>query len=257
MHETVNVNAVTRAMRIMEMLDGARRGMNISEIGRRLEIPKSTAHLIVLTLENLGYVTKSSRNLYELSLKAYALGREQVEQLGLPNLALPAMNRLAATTSLTAHLAVLEKSQAIIIQKVNGASSRFDTYVGKRISLHCTATGKVLLAYASRPSQRQFLSKAVFTRHTRNTIASVSRLENALTAICQLGYAVDDEEEELGARCIAVPVFGSTSECVAALSVSGTLNEINLDEVGPIKVLLQHAAADIQSAMLDERAAAS
>jgi DNA-binding IclR family transcriptional regulator len=254
MHETVNVVNVTRAMHILEMLDGARRGMNISEIGRRLGIPKSTAHLIVLTLENLGYLTKSNRNLYELSLKAYALGRERMEEMGLPNHALPAMTRLAAATSLTTHLSVLEKHQGVIVQKVNGMSSRFDTFIGKRISLHCTATGKVLLAHATAYVQKQVLGKTVFMRHTRNTIASAAQLQQALATIRQTGYAIDDEEEELGARCLAMPILGAASECVAALSISGTLDEIQLDNVDGLVRLLQRAAGEIRTAILNDRA---
>ena len=116
----------------------------------------------------------------------------------------------------------------MIIQKVQGVGSRFDTYVGKRISLHCTATGKVLLAHASPANRKLVLSRTVFTRHTRHTITSNIQLEKVLDLVRQVGYAADDEEEELGARCLAVPVRGVASECVAALSVSGAVDELLL-----------------------------
>jgi DNA-binding IclR family transcriptional regulator len=251
MRETVSVNSVARAMHILEMLDGSSRGMSISEISRRLGIPKSTTHLIVLTLEGLGYLNKSPRNLYELSLKAYTLGRERMQGMSLPSVGLPAMKSLAAATRLTVHLSVLEKYQAIIIQKVQGVGSRFDTYVGKRISLHCTATGKVLLAHASPANRKQVLSRTVFTRHTRHTITSNTQLEKVLDIIRQVGYAADDEEEELGARCLAVPVRGVASECVAALSVSGAVDELSLTPGSAVIHLLSEAATAIHRAVLE------
>ncbi|HYO81122.1 MAG TPA: IclR family transcriptional regulator [Bryobacteraceae bacterium] len=257
MQESFSVNSVARAMHILEMLDTSTRGMNISEISRRLGIPKSTTHLIVLTLEDLGYLTKSSRNLYQLSLKAYTLGRERMQGLSLPSIALPTMKSLAADTGLTVHLSVLEKYQAVIVQKVHGASSRFDTFVGKRISLHCTATGKVLLAHASAGTQKQVLSKTVFMRHTRHTLTSTAQLESALEAVRQTGYAVDDEEEELAVRCVAVPVTAAANDCIAALSVSGTVEEIPLDGCGRLVLALQQAASAIVRVLMEEELAAS
>jgi DNA-binding IclR family transcriptional regulator len=244
-------------MHILEMLDGSSRGMNISEISRRLEIPKSTTHLIVLTLERLGYLTRTSRNLYELSLKAYTLGRERMQGMRLPSVALPSMKALAVNTRLTAHLSVLEKYQAVIIQKVNGASSRFDTFVGKRVSLHCTATGKVLLAHAMPATQKQVLSKTVFMRHTRHTITSAAQLERALTTVRDKGFALDDEEEEIGARCLAVAVTGAADECVAALSISGTVHEIPVDGCESLVTALRHASDSIRRALLEQELAAS
>ena len=257
MHDGLNVNSVARAMNILEMLDTSTRGMNISEISRRLAIPKSTTHLIVLTLENLGYLTKSTRNLYELSLKAYTLGRERMQGLSLPSVALPAMKVLAGDTGLTVHLSVLEKMQGVIVQKVQGAASRFDTFAGKRISLHCTATGKVLLAHASPGTQKVVLSRAVFMRHTRHTLTSRAQLETALRNARLNGYAVDDEEEELGARCLAVPVLASPNECLAALSVSGTVDEISLDGCGRLVTAMQKSAGLIVRALMDQELAAS
>jgi len=255
MRENISVNSVARAMHILEMLDGSSRGMSISEISRRLCIPKSTTHLIVLTLEGLGYINKSPRNLYELSLKAYTLGRERMEGMSLPSVCLPAMKGLAGSTHLTVHLSVLEKYQGVIIQKVQGIGGRFDTFVGKRISLHCTATGKVLLAHATPAARKQVLSKTVFMRHTRHTITSAIQLEKALDAVHNLGYAVDDEEEELGARCIAVPVPGTASECIAALSVSGTVEELSLDSASATVRALGDAAAAIHRALLQHELA--
>lgn len=258
MHENVNVNSVARAIHILEILDGSRRGLNISEIGRRLGIPKSSAHLIILTLENLGYLVKSHSHRYELSLKAYGLGRERMESLGLPHVALPIMKSLATQTRLTIHLCVLDGQQGVIVQKVDGASlARFDTYAGKRMNLHCTAAGKVLLAYASGGTLKHVLSKTVFMRHTRNTITSTLDLQRALKRIRETGYGIDDEEEELGVRCVAAPILGPASECVAAVSVTGTLEEIVLDRLETIVNPLRQAVARIHLALSREESAAS
>ena len=233
------------------MLDGSRRGWNISEMSRKLRIPKSSAHVIVLTLEQLGYIKRDpgSRR-YQLGLKIYGLGKGLMKNLALPEIALPHLKWLVEQTRLTAHLAILERSQAVFIQKVDGPGIiKFDTYVGKRADLHCTGVGKVLLAYAGEEIAQEILSVDSFPRYTNATITSPANLKKELFVVRKKGYAVDDEEEELGVRCLGAPVLNQSGEPVAAVSVTGTLSQVRRDRLDQLAEVVKQAAGRVSGAL--------
>ena len=164
-----NATAVERALLILEYLDSSRRGLNISEIGRKLEIPKSSAHVIVVTLERLGYLERKPDSLnYHLGLKAYGLGRGMIKDLSLGELALPVMRVLVDRLHVPAHLAVADGEQGVYVQKVDAPGLiKFDTYIGRRMDLHCTGVGKVMLAYGA--------AEVVQSRLTKTSPSTASR----------------------------------------------------------------------------------
>ena len=166
--------AVERAMAMLEYLDGSRRGLNISEMSRKLGIPKSSAHVIVVTLERLGYVRKQedSRH-YTLGLKAYGLGQGMLRGLSFAKLAMPYMQALADQWRRPVHLAVPDGDQGIYIQKAESPGLiQFDTYVGRRMDLHCTGVGKVLLAWGPPDILARLTAKPMYIRYTKNTITN-------------------------------------------------------------------------------------
>lgn len=243
--------SIERAFSILEMLDGSRRGWNISEISRKRKIPKSSAHVIVLTLERLGYVKRepSSRR-YKLGLKICGLGRGLMNDLALPEIALPHMRWLVEKTRLTSHLGVLEKGHVVFIQKIDGPGMiKFDTYVGKRADLHCTGLGKALLAYSHEGVISDVLLNGSFARYTESTITAPAAFRKELIRVKQKGYSIDDEEEELGVRCLAVPVFNPLGELIAALSVTGTTAQIHPDGFDKLGEIVKEASARISKAL--------
>jgi len=208
MRVTKSVPAVERALVMMETLDQSARSMNIAELARKVGIARSTAHSIVLTLERCGYVTRDgSQRQCMLTTKAYLLGRETMNFERLAVAAHAPMRQLTASVRLTSHMAVLDDNQATYIQKVQRPGIlTFDTYVGKRTNLHCTAVGKVLLSYAPEHHRNRFLERGSFARYTVNTITLATALRNELARVHREGFALDNEEEELNIRCVAVPV---------------------------------------------------
>jgi DNA-binding IclR family transcriptional regulator len=236
--------SVERALLILEALDSSRRGLNISELSRRLHIPKSSTHVMVHILERMGYVQKRPGALhYSLGLKAYALGHGMTKNLSVSEVALPHMRVLVDQLRLSAHLAVPDGDQGVYIQKVEAPGLiKIDTYVGRRMDLHCTAVGKVILAFGPADLLERLLAKQVYIRYTRNTITSPKQLQREIARVRKLGYAVDDEEEELAVRCVAVPVHHA-GRFIAGLSVPGTTTQIPLGEVEGIARRLRQAAA--------------
>ncbi len=122
---------------------------------------------------------------------------------------------------------------------------QFDSYVGKRTNLHCTGVGKVLLAYASEQKQEHILNRKSFAHYTNKTITSPSLLRKELAKVRQRGYAIDDEEEELEVRCVAVPVFNQLNEFMAGLAIAGTVGQIRDENIDELVRYVTHAANNI------------
>ncbi len=249
-----NATAVERALAILDCLDSLTRGLNISELSRRLEIPKSSTHVIVVTLERLGYLERKPASLnYHLGLKAYGLGRGMMRNLSVADIALPHLRVLVDQIHMPAHLAVGDGDQGVYIQKVDRPSLiRIDTYVGRRMDLHCTGVGKVILAWASAEVTEHILAKQAYIRYTGNTITSSRALRRELVRVQKVGYAVDDEEEELGVRCVAVPVFHPNGRFVAGLSVTGTTAQLPLDAIESVADRLKQASSGILAEIAKE-----
>lgn len=249
--EAPHVTSIERTFSILEMLDKTQRGWNISEMSRKLNIPKSSAHVIFLTLERLGYVKKeASSRRYQLGLKVYGLGRSLMKNLDLPDIALPHLRWLVEQTKLTSHLGVLEKNKSVFIQKVDGPGMiKFDTYIGKGADVHCTGLGKALLAHAPEEVVGEILAVDSFHRYTKTTICTPAELKKSLAQVRSKGYSVDDEEEELGVRCIAAPIMNHVGETVAAVSVTGTTFQIEPAHFGEIGDLVIKTAGRISRAL--------
>jgi len=234
--ETPNAIAVERTIAILECLDTTRRGLNISEVSRRIKIPKSSAHVLMVTLERVGYVRRAPNGRdFVLDLKAYALGQRMAKTLSIATVAKPHMQTLAAAVSMCAHLAALDHDQGLFIQKADPTGTpQFDTYVGRRMDLHCTSLGKVLLAFSPPESTGHILSKKIFAHYTPKSITSGPALRREISRVRAAGYSTDEEEEEIGTRCVAVPVLHEGVRFLAALSVSGSnlqMESVNFKEL--------------------------
>lgn len=180
--------AVECAFKILEFLDGTQHAWKISEVSRGLGMPKSTTHILMLTLERVGYIERDpATRTFSLSLKLSALGDTVLKTMPLAVIAVPATRTLAQSLGLTVHLAMQEKEQAVYVQKVDGPGFlRFDTYVGKRTNLHCTAIGKVLLAHNSPEAQRTLFQQSrvhpAYKAHHRFCFTSETRTYERLSA---------------------------------------------------------------------------
>src|SRR5262249_3258923 len=161
-------NSVRRAFAILELLEGSDRRRNLSEISRKLGLPKSTTSVLLSTLESMGYVTRdASERRYLLTSKAFGFGLELSNQLELSRRPRPIRETIAHALRVTAHVAVRDGDQALFVNKVDSILQPCcDIYPGRRTNLHCTAVGKVLIAYMSEEEQRMFLDRRRSIRHT-------------------------------------------------------------------------------------------
>lgn len=250
MPKNQRVPSVERAFRIMEFVSNSRRGFSLSEISRHLRLPKSSVHLILLSLENLGYLQKDLKGGYRFGLKLVSLSRTALENLDLREVARPLMRKLAHETGLTVHLAILERGEAVIIEKVEAPGTlQLATWVGRRLDVNCTGVGKALIAFLPGDEFDRQIKPGNLAKHNEHTIVSIPTLKKRLVEVRSTGYAFDDEEDEIGIRCIGAPVFDSSKWPVAAISVSGIVTRIPLERVSTLGQQIMDVAAGISSSL--------
>jgi DNA-binding IclR family transcriptional regulator len=191
-----------------------------------LNLPKGTIHRILSSLSYFGYIRQDAvtKN-YSLGLKLIELGSLLFGQLDLRRVAEPILRELAETTGETAYMVVLDGSEVVYIEKIESlqltGGLKMASKVGSRNPLHSCAVGKTLLSFFPEQELDRLIRKKGLPRRTGNTITNPERLKAQLRVVRAQGYAVDDEENEEGIRCLAAPVFDEKGRPVAAISVSG------------------------------------
>jgi len=245
-----SVPSIERALSVLECLARAKRGFSLSEIGRRLRIPKSSAHLIS-TLERRGFLQRNTKtNRYCFGLQLVSLSRSALENLDLREEAKPFLCSLMQESGFTVHMAVLERDEAVIIEKVEAPGLvRLASWVGRRLDVNCSGVGKALLAFLPDDELDCLLRTKDFARHNSRTIISTTILRRELILVRQAGYALDNEEDEPGVRCIGAPVFDEKGKAVAAISIAGVASQIGIDRVPVLARLVTRAAGRISARM--------
>jgi DNA-binding IclR family transcriptional regulator len=216
------LSSLDHALVILETIGHGRSSLGLSEIVRKTEYAKTTVHRVLLTLVQRGFVRKEYQTgRYQLTLKLFEIGSTAVSQLSIKDVAKPYLEAVRNLSGETAHLAVIDDDGVFYIDKIESTQSiRMYSYIGSRAPIHCTAVGKVLLAYQSEERIEIFLSPEL-KPYTQNTILSKDKLMEKLRKIRKQGYALDNEELEIGLFCIASPVRNHLGEVIAAISISG------------------------------------
>lgn len=245
-HDSPSV-AVERALAMLEAVAHESDGLSNADISRKLNIPKSSASYILRTLETQGYLTRNAESgKYRVGLKVLSLGRGALTGIDVREVALPIMRHLMKQTSLTCHLAILDGPVAVYIEKVEPEGFiRMDTWVGRRMPVHATSVGKSLVAYIPREKVEEIVGERGMEKRTPKTITSLPRLLKELEKVREQGYAVDDEENNMGARCVGAPVFNQSGAVEAALGLSGTIHQVNSHTMPRIVEHLKDAARHV------------
>lgn len=239
--------AVERALGMLETVAQEPEGLSNAEISRRLQIPKSSASYILRTLEQQGYLHRDPQSgRYRVGLKILSLSRGALSGIDVREVALPIMRNLTEKTSLTCHLAILDGPEAVYIEKVEPTGFiRMDTWVGRRMRVHATSVGKALVAYIPQERLEKMIADRPMEKRTPKTITTMPRLLKELERVRALGYSVDDEENNLGARCLGAPVFNQQGNIEAALGLSGPISQVNSQTMPRIVEALKDAARHV------------
>ena len=243
--------AVERALEMLEVVAQESGGLSNAEISRKLNIPKSSASYILRTLESQSYLTRDQESgKYRVGLKILSLSRGALSGIDVRGVALPIMRHLTQQTGLTCHLAILDGPDAVYIEKVEPEGFiRMDTWVGRRMRVHATSVGKALVAHIPQERLEEILRKSGMEKRTPKTITTLPRLLKELERVRMRGYAVDDEENNLGARCVGAPVFNDRGLIEAGLGLSGTTQQVSPHTMPRILEALKDAARHISMGM--------
>src|SRR5579863_7728986 len=243
--------AVERALAMLEAIALEPEGLSNAEISRKLRIPKSSASYILRTLEKQNYLNRDPlTGKYRVGLKILSLSRGALSGIDVREVSLPIMRHLVEKTNLTCHLAILDGPEAVYIEKVEPTGFiRMDTWVGRRMRVHATSVGKALVAHITPERLEKIVSERPMEKRTPKTITTLPRLLKELEKVRVQGYAVDDEENNLGARCVGAPVFNDHGSIEAALGLSGTTQQVSTQTMPRILEALKDAARHISIGM--------
>jgi IclR family transcriptional regulator, KDG regulon repressor len=239
--------AVERTLLILEAVAQREGGMSNADFSRRLKIPKSSASYILRTLERHGYLHRDHENgKYRLGMKVLALSRGALSGVDVREVALPIMRHLVNQIHITTHLAILDHGEAVYVEKVEPPSFiKMDTWVGRRMEVHSTAVGKALLAYLDPAERESIIRQRGLKKLTPHTIITVPKLMKEFERVRQLGYAVDDEENSLGARCVGAPIFNAHGKVEASIASTGAISMVTREAVPRIAEMVKDAARRI------------
>jgi DNA-binding IclR family transcriptional regulator len=216
---TVNTFRVVEALR---ELDGA----GVSELAAHLDVPKSTVHNYLATLEQEEYVVNEGGS-YQVGIRFLELGAYARNRRKIFRIAKPEIERLAAETGELANLLIEEHGRGTYLQRVHGENAvRVRAHVGTRVTLHSTALGKAIMAFMPRERVEAILDQHGLERATPNTIATREALFDELETIRDRRHAFDDEERLKGLRCVAAPILSTDERVLGAVSVAGPSNRI-------------------------------
>ena len=226
--------ALSKGFAILELV-AQQPGLSFSAIRSALGLPSSSCHHLVTTLCQLGALQIQANRGYVLGLRLFELGSIAANQRQLNELALPALKQLAQDVQLTCHLGVMEGDEAVYLLKVEGQREiRVNTWVGKRLSLHSSSLGKVLLAWLPPAELDAVLARYDWQRKTATTLVDADAFRAHLREVKARGWAVDDQEDLANIRCVAAPVLDAGGNVVAALSAVGTILDISTERFAPL-----------------------
>ncbi len=246
------VPSVDRALNLLEMLASAPAGMSLSTISRRLEIPKSSAYYLVTTLAKRNFVRRSAgQHNYQLGTNTIPLAAEVCAESDLKELCSPYIQTLSRKLGIVAQVGVREGAEVRIIDRAEIHSVRLGSWVGRHLDLHCTAIGKALISYLTDPEVENLITSRGLPRHNRNTLCSVELLRTQFAETRRQGFATDDEEFELGIRCVASPIFNHLGGVVAGICVFAPIGRLTRTEMQNVGAELVKTAQEISRDLAD------
>ncbi|OIJ08204.1 IclR family transcriptional regulator [Anaerobacillus arseniciselenatis] len=243
------IQSVDRALKILDLFDEHNTELKITEISEKMMLHKSTVHSLLKTLQSHHYIEQDlETGKYKLGMKLFERGNFVIHSLDIRSLAKEYLYSLSHKTDLTVHLVILDGKEGVYIDKVESSSATIlYSRIGRRVPIHCSGVGKALVAFKSDEELKNLLTDYEFIKRTENTITNKGDFLLEVEAIRERGYAIDDQENEPGVYCIALPVRNHTGDVVAAISISTPVMKINEEKLEKNIELLKQASSELSS----------
>jgi len=244
------VQSVDRALDILEVLGKSEQGVRVKDLCDTLDMNKSTISRMLNTLAQRGYVEKMPNDAFRIGMRIVELSSVHLNSLQLKTEALPFMEDLKNRTGLIIHLGIMEDMEVVYLEKLSAYNNlRMYSQIGRRVYAHCTGLGKSMMAFMSEAEVRKILDTKGMPAVTEKTTTDEKKLFQKLDMIRKKGYALDEEENELGVRCVAAPVFDYRGNVIAAVSATGFIDSFPLDRVDTVAADVTDCTGKISKAM--------
>lgn len=224
----VRLSSVTNATRLVKAFSDNEYEIGISNLARRLALGKSTVHRLASTLVDAEFLERNPETgAYRLGLALFELGMLVRRKLNVVSEARPYLRALMERTGESVHLTVLDHASVLYVNNIASPRAiRMQSNLGARVPAHCCSEGKVLLAHRPADAVEPLIVAGLAAR-TPKTIVKPQRLREELALVRGRGYALDDEEQEIGLRSAAAPIRDHRGEVVAAISIAGPVQRVN------------------------------
>ena len=228
--------SIQRIFGVIEALAARPGGTSLQQLCAATGLAKSTAHRMLASLVEMGYVVQDSfTTRYRLTLKLFELGSAVVNDMDILAVARPHLDRLSRQTGEAVHLVLRDGADIVYLYKAEALGvRRMSSQVGLRAPMYCTGVGKAILATLPPAEVQSVWDSSAIHRITEHTIVDFSQLCEQLRAVRQKGFAIDDEENELGSRCVAVALPGPGGKAEAAFSLSSLVPHMSEERIAQL-----------------------
>ena len=248
--KTADVGVISKVLRILEAIESSPSALHLRDICAQTRINKTTAYRFVAHLQREGYLCRDEAGHYSFGTKLLQLGTRMDPRATLLEMARPALRKLWKSTQETVNLAVLDEGMVLYVDVIESPHVfRMASKAGMRRPVYSTALGKALAAFLPEDKRKAALNSQSFQSLTPQTIITMARFEEELRKVRRSGYAVDEEESVLGARCVSAPVLNHDQEPVAAVSLSGPCSRICPEQIPQLGTAVRKASQAISKAM--------
>jgi IclR family transcriptional regulator, acetate operon repressor len=238
--------SVIKAFAVLRAFQNPNEGLTTVELGKRTNIPEASAYRLVQTLEDVGALVRGQKGRYHPGLLLLSLSQNVTPNELLRDASRQFMTELAENLQLTIHLGVLEDGMVTYIEKVTAPGTfPIHTRVGAQLEAYCSGLGKILLAAKPQDEIERFIQEGALVPLTPYTITSAARLREELHTVRKSGFAIDDRENKIDIRCVAVPVLDNSGRTMAALSASDETGRMDQVRQRRIRHALQEAVAQV------------
>jgi len=238
------VQVLDRSLAIIDALADARDDASLAELAEKVKLHKSTVHRLTSILERHRIVERDTMSgRYRLGLRLFELGNIAMGRFNIRGRAHPHLEKLLYEVDETVHLCALDAGEILYLDKMEPVRSvRMASRIGRRNPVHCTSVGKAILAFLPESEVDDILRQHGLKRLTAETITTPAELKADLKLIRDRGYAVDNEENEEGVRCIGAPVLDHSGRPIAAISISAPSFRLPMDKVPTVAASVCRAA---------------
>ena len=246
MTEKGGVQIVERIFQLIEQLASHPAGASLQRLAQETGLAKSTVHRLLASLVSLGYAAQEPETgRYRLTLKMFELSSGIVNSMEIMDVAKAHLERLSQRTGEAVHLVIRDARDIVYIYKTESGPMRMSSRVGLRSPLYCTGVGKAILATLPPEEVEDVWNHSSLKKLTSRTVVDLTEMQDQLAEVRANGYAIDDEENEMGVRCVAVAIPGPDGRAESAFSISGLAPYMTPERIRRVAALALDTRTDI------------